>query len=459
MSNITVKQDSPIAKLKRTLSQESVQVQFRNALKKGSDLFVASLIDLYANDKYLQQCDPNAVIMEALKAATLKLPINKSLGFAYIVPYKNNKQQSYIPTMIIGYKGYLQLAQRTAQYRYINADCVFEGEKIEQDRLTGEIIISGEPISETAIGYFAHIETINGFRKTIFWSKEKVINHAKRYSQSYASDYSPWKKQFDTMAIKTVIRFLLGRYGIMSVDMANAVDIDSGDDKEQEVEITQRPAISYEATAKPPQEQPKVVNLNRQPAPPAAPAAPPEPPREQPDPPTQDQQGAKRDEFGMPVEHPLAKDNWFKLRSGNPADGTGFGAYLKAHVELFADLTEPAYETMATKYRKIYGRDITELTEAIEDDQSASEVEIQPGHPDLAKPPEQPAMSQQQVLESDAANQLYSLGKKYPAKYKQVVANQIPTSIEQIFGWMDEINQLVIDESRGATDNDNEGKW
>jgi hypothetical protein len=164
----------------------------------------------------------------------------------------------------------------------------------------------------------------------------------------------------------------------------------------------------------------------------------------------------------MPVEHPFAKDNWFKLRSGNPADGTGFGAYLKAHVEIFADLTEPAFETMATKYRKIYGRDITELTEVIDDDQSASgdvekqEVEIQPGHPDLAKPP---VMSQQQVLESDAANQLYSLGKKYPAKYKQVVRNQIPTSIEQIFGWMDEINQLVIDESRGGTDNDGGGKW
>lgn len=467
MGNITVKQDTPIAKLKRTLSQESVQVQFRNALKKGSDLFVASLIDLYANDKYLQQCEPGAVIMEALKAATLKLPINKSLGFAYIVPYKNNKQQAYIPTMIIGYKGYLQLAQRTAQYRYINADCVFEGEKIEQDRLTGEIIISGEPISETAIGYFAHIETINGFRKTIFWSKEKVISHAKRYSQSYASDYSPWKKQFDTMAIKTVIRFLLGRYGIMSVDMANAVDIDTGDDKEPEIETPQRPAISYEATAKPPtpEEKPKVVNLNRQPAPPAAP---PEPPQEQPTPTQetapQDKQGGERDEFGMPVEHPLAKDNWFKLRSGNPSDGTGFGAYLKAHVELFADLTEPAYECMATKYRKIYGRDITELTELI-DDQSASdnveklEVEIQPGHPDLAKPPEQPAMSQQEVLESDAAQQLYAMAQKYPAKYKRVVANQIPTSIEQIFGWMDAINQLVIDESKGGTDNDTDGKW
>lgn len=424
MSNITVQQENPVAKLKRVLNVDSVQQQFKNALKEGTGLFVASLIDLYANDKYLQQCDPNAVIMEALKAATLKLPINKSLGFAYIVPYKNNKQQSYIPTMIIGYKGYLQLAQRTAQYRYINADCVFEGEKIEQDRLTGEIIISGEPISETAIGYFAHIETINGFRKTIFWSKEKVISHAKRYSQSYASDYSPWKKQFDTMAIKTVIRFLLGRYGIMSVDMANAVDIDSGDDKEPEIETQQRPAISYEATAKPPQEQP--------------------------DPPPQDQQGGERDEFGMPVEHPLAKSNWFDLRRGDEIK-TGLKVYLQPHVELFADLTEAAYERLAFKYKKIYGRDITELTEII-DDQPQEQPE-----PPQEQPPQQ--MSQQEVLESDAANQLYSLGKRYPAKYKQVVRNQIPTSIEQIFGWMDEINQLVIDESKGGADNDNEGKW
>lgn len=463
MSNITVQQENPVAKLKRVIGLESVQQQFRNALKEGSGLFVASLIDLYANDKYLQQCDPNAVIMEALKAATLKLPINKSLGFAYIVPYKDNKRKTHVPTFILGYKGYLQLAQRTGKYKYINADCVYEGERVEKDRMTGDILITGEPISENTIGYFTLIELVNGFRKTEFWPKEKIVDHAKKYSQSYHSDYSPWKKQFDTMAMKTVIRSLLSRYGIMSIDMANAIDSDSGDYKEPETETIEKPKLSYEATAKPPapEEKPKVVNLNRQPAPPTAP---PEPPQEQPDPPPQEQQGGERDEFGMPVEHPLAKDNWFKLRSGNPADGTGFGAYLKAHVGLFADLTEPAYECMATKYRKIYSRDITELSEKI-DDQGASgniekqEVEIQPGHPDLAKPPEQQAMSQQQVLESEVAQQLCAMAQKYPAKYRQVVKNQIPVSIEQIIGWMDEINQLVIDESKGGTDNDADGKW
>ena len=462
MSNITVQQENPVAKLKRVLSADSVQQQFKNALKEGSGLFVASLIDLYGNDKYLQQCDPNAVIMEALKAATLKLPINKSLGFAYIVPYKDNKRKTHVPTFILGYKGYLQLAQRTGKYKYINADCVYEGERVEKDRMTGDILITGEPISENTIGYFTLIELVNGFRKTEFWPKDKIIDHAKKYSQSYHSDYSPWKKQFDTMAMKTVIRSLLSRYGIMSIDMANAIDSDSGDYKEPETETIEKPKLSYEATAKPPapEEKPKVVNINRQPAPPAAA---PEPPQEQPDPPPQEQQTGECDEFGMPVEHPLAKDQWFGLRRGDQVK-SGLMVYLKANIELISDLTDQAYETLATKYRKIYGRDITELTDVIDDQEAPDDVEkpevdIQPGHPDLAKPPEHPTMSQQQVLESDAANQLYSLGKKYPAKYKQVVRNQIPTSIEQIFGWMDEINQLVIDESKGATDNDNEGKW
>jgi phage RecT family recombinase len=111
-----------VQNLKLTLAKASVQEQFKNALAHNAPLFIASLIDIYGGDTNLQKCQPSAVIMEALKAATLRLPINRSLGFAYIVPYGSK------PEFQIGYKGYIQLAMRTGAYRYINADVVYEGE-------------------------------------------------------------------------------------------------------------------------------------------------------------------------------------------------------------------------------------------------------------------------------------------------------------------------------------------
>ncbi|MGI6078997.1 MAG: recombinase RecT [Fastidiosipilaceae bacterium] len=227
---------TPVQRLKNIISAESVQEQFRNALQDGAPLFVASLIDIYSNDKYLQQCQPQAVIMEALKAATLKLPINKNLGFAYIVPYKNSKGQSE-PQFQIGYKGYIQLAMRTGQYKYINADVVYEGELKGNNKVTGEIDLTGEAISEKVIGYFAYIETVNGFKKTIYWSKERVIAHAKRYSKSFNIKSSAWQTNFDEMALKTMLRNLLSKYGVMSVEMMNAFTADSADERTPEAQV------------------------------------------------------------------------------------------------------------------------------------------------------------------------------------------------------------------------------
>ena len=117
---------SKVEVLKSIMNSGSVQEQFKNALKDNSGPFVASVIDLYNGDNTLQECDPSAVVMECLKAATLKLPINKSLGFAYVVPYKNKGVAT--PQFQIGYKGLIQLAMRTGQYRIINADNICEGE-------------------------------------------------------------------------------------------------------------------------------------------------------------------------------------------------------------------------------------------------------------------------------------------------------------------------------------------
>lgn len=209
-----------IDQFKGVLNNQTIRAQLKNSLKENAGAFMSSMIDLYSSDTTLQNCDPEKVALECIKAASLKLPINKALGFAYVVPYKG------VPTFTIGYKGLIQLAQRTGQYRTINADAVYEGEYIGGDKLTGEIDLSGEKVSDKIIGYFCYIELINGFSKTLYMTKEQVETWAKRYSPSYTSNYSPWKTEFDKMAQKTVIRRLMSTYGAMSMEMQNVVDED-----------------------------------------------------------------------------------------------------------------------------------------------------------------------------------------------------------------------------------------
>ncbi|MBQ6757980.1 MAG: recombinase RecT, partial [Selenomonadaceae bacterium] len=153
--------------------------------------------------------------------AALKLPINPSLGFAYIVPYKNQAQFQ------IGFKGMIQLAMRSGQYRMLNSSSVREGQIKEIDFETGEII-RGEKISDKVVGYVAYMELINGFRKTLYMTVEEIKAHAEKYSQSYAYDLrygkrsSVWSMNFDAMARKTVLKRLLNYYGIISIDQQSA---------------------------------------------------------------------------------------------------------------------------------------------------------------------------------------------------------------------------------------------
>ena len=217
-----------IDKLKIAINEDYVQNQLKSVFAENSAAFAASLIDLYTGEKTLMECDPKLVIMQAMKAAVLKLPINKSLGYAFIVAYGGN------PSFQIGYKGLIQLALRSNQYRHIHAAAVYEGEYKSANKLTGEFDLTGTAKSENIIGYFAYIELLNGFSKTLFMTKEKVDAHAKKYSKSYNQQYSPWKTEFNAMAIKTVLRNLLTHYGYLSVEMANAIDNDDAADKVKE---------------------------------------------------------------------------------------------------------------------------------------------------------------------------------------------------------------------------------
>lgn len=244
---------------RRSAQSPSIQEQFKNALGEHKDTFVASLIDLYTGDKSLQTCKPSAIIIEALRAATLRLPLNKALGFAYIVVYNNsvkvtNEQtgrEEWIkvptPTFIPGYKGYIQLAMRTGQYRTINADVVYEGEVRKVNKLTGEIAFDGEKTSDKIIGYFCYFELLNGFSKTLYVTVEDMAAYAKRYSPSVKKETTVaqliakandgiigkkvgWEGNFNDMALKTVIRRLLSKYGYLSVEMQNAMAHDVEDE-------------------------------------------------------------------------------------------------------------------------------------------------------------------------------------------------------------------------------------
>lgn len=220
-----------VDRFKSVLNDSAIRAQVKNSLKESSGAFLSSMLELYSSDKYLQDCDPNAVANECLKAAFLGLPIVKSLGFAYIVGYKQ------VPTFIIGYKGLIQLAQRSGFYRFINADEVYEGELLSKEKLTGWIDISGERTSDKIVGYFAYFRLLNGFEKTFFMTTEEVHAHAKRYSPSYSSQKAgAWQTDFNAMAKKTVLRQLLKTYGPMSVELAQAMDQD--ENTESKVERT-----------------------------------------------------------------------------------------------------------------------------------------------------------------------------------------------------------------------------
>ncbi len=286
------KSTKPVDILKTIVKADSVQEQFANAMGAHKDAFVASLIDLYAGDKALQSCKPQSVVMEALRAATMKLPINKALGFAYIVVYNNSVkmpdgswQKVPTPTFIPGYKGYIQLAMRTGQYKTINADIVYDGEISGYNKLAGTIDFDGKKKSDKIIGYFAYIEMLNGFSKTLYMSVEEMASYALRYSPSFKGRNKPtleslvktaqantptnkvgWEGNFNDMALKTVLRRLISKYGYLSVEMQNAVISDSKVDEQairnDEVEDTETIEIDTD----------EVVEVE-EPAQPTAPAA------------------------------------------------------------------------------------------------------------------------------------------------------------------------------------------
>lgn len=211
-----------VALLDAMFKQDSVQARFQRMLGKKAPGFISSVLTVVSQNKLLQNVDMRTVLSAASIAASLDLPILPSLGRAWIVPYKGVAQFQ------IGYLGYVELAQRSGLYKSINVNTVYEGEVVKWNKFTEELTY-GEQEGDAAIGYCASFELLNGFRKVVYWTKDAVIKHAKRFSKSYNSSSSPWQSDFDAMAMKTVLAYTLRHWGPMSIEMQKAMaeDVDA----------------------------------------------------------------------------------------------------------------------------------------------------------------------------------------------------------------------------------------
>lgn len=224
-------QNKPQNNVKNILANVNYKKRFEEILGKKAPGFISSIINI-SNSPNLKDCEPMSIVSAAVVAATLDLPIDPNLGQSYIVPY-NDKKKGKIAQFQLGYKGFVQLAMRSGQYKTINATEVYEGEIKHVNRLTGEIEFEENPTpSDKIIGYIAYFRLLNGFEKAFYMTKEQIEAHGKKYSQSYKSpkDFvvkqSLWTTDFDTMAIKTVLKLLLSKYGVLSIEMQKAIEAD-----------------------------------------------------------------------------------------------------------------------------------------------------------------------------------------------------------------------------------------
>lgn len=210
--------------IKGLLCADSVKKRFEEMLGAKAAGFISSILSIVNSNNMLAEADPNSIIGAAAIAASLDLPINPSLGFAHIVPYRQGG--AVVAQFQLGWKGFIQLAQRSGQYKILNRDKVYEGQLISNDPLSGEIKLGTERKSEKVIGYFFHFETITGFKKTTYMSKEECEAHGKKYSKSFGT--GNWTKDFDSMALKTVVKRGLSQWGILSIELERAIEADQG---------------------------------------------------------------------------------------------------------------------------------------------------------------------------------------------------------------------------------------
>lgn len=217
-----------IQEVKRVLSADEIKARFNDILGAKAPQFMASITNAVAGNQALKECDPNSIISAAFIAASLDLPIDPNLGRSYIIPYGKRAQFQ------VGYKGFIELALRTGEYKSIHATEIYEDELVSFNPIENELVFVNDfskctqrnaGQTDKIIGYYAKYVLLRGSTMSLYMTKQQIINHAQRYSVMYqrGKKDSPWFTNFDEMAKKTVIKRLLTKYGMLSVEMQKAV--------------------------------------------------------------------------------------------------------------------------------------------------------------------------------------------------------------------------------------------
>lgn len=254
------------------LTQDAVKDQINKVVGgKNGTRFISSIVSAVQATPALQECTNSSILSAALLGESLNLSPSPQLGQYYMVPYDNRSKGAKEAQFQLGYKGYIQLATRSSQYKKLNVLSIKEGELIRFDPLNEEIevnLIQDDEQREAAptIGYYAMFEYTNGFQKAMYWSRAKMEAHAEKYSPGYKRDlekgtsWTFWAKDFDAMAYKTMLRQLISKWGIMSIDLQDAIDSDMAvireDGSRDYVETVQPDAVEEAAV---PQEESAAV--------------------------------------------------------------------------------------------------------------------------------------------------------------------------------------------------------
>lgn len=231
--------DNKLATTPKSIFEDPVvQERFSKMLRENTAGFIASIIQIINDNKDLQKADRNSLLFAAANAASMNLPINPNLGFAYIIPYKTKQKQTiekedgkqvtvWSETVKaqfqMGYKGFIQLAMRSGQFQEINAVKVYESDTDADVKARLSAIIPRKPASDKITGYAGYFRLTNGFEKILFMTMEELKGHGTKYSQSFKRGYGLWEDNFEAMAIKTVLKLLLSKFAPLSLDMQRAV--------------------------------------------------------------------------------------------------------------------------------------------------------------------------------------------------------------------------------------------
>ena len=211
--------------LRELFNDPIIKTKVEQLIGKNSATFATSVMQIANSNALLRTADPSSVFNAACMAATLNLPLQNGLGFAYIVPFKNNKERKVEAQFQIGYKGFIQLAQRSGQFKRLVALPVYKKQLLKKDFINGfEFDWEQEPEKdENPIGYYAYFKLVNDFSAELYMSHDDIVKHAQRYSQTFKKGFGVWHDNFEAMALKTVIKLLLSKQAPLSVEMQQAV--------------------------------------------------------------------------------------------------------------------------------------------------------------------------------------------------------------------------------------------